>query len=124
MSPAEHKHQPTVGHLFYDVNMGCGSKGMLRILEANTGKESLEHGEVAVYINRRWTGVKILTSSTGFFYYKDPNDKTLTVEDIRIIPTLIGGPRLTFQKNLEAALLKQYNNRFSEEMKRLAVAHA
>lgn len=110
-------------HVFFDVPMGFSHKSLALMLEANTKKSELPKGEVAVYINRSFSAVKVMTGQT-IAYWRGPGPGTVTPEVIKVLPTAFGAPRLTFAKNLENAILKTFETEFGTVLKRLKVANA
>lgn len=68
--------------------------------------KKIEKGEVAVFLNKSWTGAKLLTTGGNLLYWRSPWNTPLTVEQLKSLPTsAFGGTRLSFTGNLESRLL-------------------
>ncbi len=103
-----------VAHVFYDVFMGNSHKGLKSMLSKAIQKTDLPRDEVAIFINRSFTGVKVLAQGRVLIYHK-PEGGFISVEAIKALPMKFGGPRLVFTKNLEANLIAAFNEYLGEE---------
>lgn len=98
---------PKVLHLLYDVYMGWGHSTLIQILQANTGKGNLGRGELAVFMNRKWTACKILGPNNTMLYWRSPNGASISIDQLKSLPTNFGGSRFTLAGNLENNALKR-----------------
>ena len=114
----------TAAYVFYDVYMGWSHASLLDVMRESVKKDTLERGEVAVFINKAWTAVKILGPGNVMLYHRTGSNKNVAIETIRYLPTVFGGHRLAFAKNLEAHVIKAYETKFGKQMNRLRVEHA
>lgn len=110
-------------HVFYDSYMGWSHGSLTEIMKKKTGQQELGRGEVAIFINKAWSAVKVLAPGNIILYYRT-NSKAVTIETIKFLPSALGGSRLTFERGLEANMLKAFEKRFGSTMKRLKVANA
>lgn len=109
-------------HTFYDVPMGYSHKSLKAIMSQNANKEHLEKGELAVFMARNWMACKILTPGDMLLYYR--STVPLTTSTLKILPTLVGAPRLSFAGKVEASMMRAFEERFKEQMKSLKMAFA
>lgn len=112
----------TAVHVFYGVFMGWSHASLKEIMRNSAGKDRLEKGEVAVFLNKSWTACKILGPGDVLLYYR--SNAPIPIEAIRYLPTVFGGSRLGFGKNLEAHVIKTFESRFGVQTKRLKLAYA
>ena len=90
-------------HVFYDVHLGASHKSLAEIMK----QKQINKGEVAVFLNKAWTGAKLLTTGGVLLYWRSPWNTPITVEQLRSLPsTTFGGSRMNFTGNLEDRLLK------------------
>jgi len=106
-----------VAHVFYNVHMGQGHKGLLGMYEKKTKKKDVGHSEIAVFINRKFTGVKMLAPGMTFLYHKGD----ITADIIAGIPRAFGAEPL----HMTAALCRAITDALAqayldEEAKRAA----
>lgn len=109
-------------HVFYGVYLGFGHRSLMDIMQETAKRKTLVKGEYAIFLNKAWTGAKILTADGLMLYYK-PAVGHVTPEALRYLPTLCGGTRMTFSKNSEKLLIDAYEKRFSKYTEKLKVAH-
>lgn len=113
---------PSVVHVFYEVFMGYSHSSLVDMMRENTKKAALERGEVAVFVNKSWTACKILCPGNVLLYYR--SSIPMSVETLRYLPTMVGGSKLNFARNLEAHLIKANEAKVGKATKRLKVAYA
>jgi hypothetical protein len=112
----------TIIHVFYDVPMGFSFDSLKATMHANVGRDELDKGEVAIFLNRSWMACKILTPGDMLLYYR--SKVPLTTQAIKVLPTLIGAPRLAYGRATEAHMMKAFAEKFNAQMKALKVAHS
>lgn len=95
-------------HVFYDVFMGWSHSSLLEVMSNSAGKTSLDKEEVALFINKSWTGVKMLAPGNTLIYHRAP---IITMDAIRMLPVRFGGKRLTLDPKLEEHLLGAFDKR-------------
>ncbi len=72
----------------------------------------LKPGEYAVFINRSWTALKMLTPNREvLLHLRRPGHKPINPETIRHLPNCIEGPELNYKK----ALGKVITDRFARD---------
>lgn len=79
-----------MNHVFTGVNMHVAHRGMLWALENK--KIKLNKGDAAIFINRAWTAVKIMTSNNAFIYIREP--RPFSVDMLINFPRLVGAKPL------------------------------
>ena len=100
-----------MNHLFLDVHLGISHRGMQEALAAAGIK--LSKGDTAVFLNRAWTGAKIMTHARAYIYAREPNG--FTVETVAGVPRLCGGHAVALtsaqRSKMEKALLATVKRR-------------
>lgn len=95
-----------LAHLFFEVNMSNSHNGLSAILKKQTKVKAPAAGECAIFINRAWTAVKLLTADGTILHQKPKhgvNPKTLPY-----LPQCVEGKELNYQRALEIVLRKSY----------------
>lgn len=110
-----------VTHVFHDVYLGWSHRSLHALFSEKTGKEEIPRGEVAVFLNKSWQAVKILAPGNVLLYYRSTTGAPITKEQLRTLPTLLGGSRFGFGGSQEARLLKAFETRFGKQLKRMKV---
>lgn len=110
----------SVAHVFYGIYMGWSYNSLLDVMQKVTGRKTPDKGEIALFVNKGFTAVKLL-SRDGALLYSRPQNGKLSVESIRCLPTLFGGQRLAFSRNLEANLIKAFETKQGQGRKLLAM---
>lgn len=98
-------------HVFYDVHLGASHLSLTALLKAKTKKGVLPKGEFAVFLNKSWTGAKVLTGGGNLLYWRSPWGKPITPEELRYLPAAFGGSKFAFTGNLEDRLITLWNKR-------------
>lgn len=111
-------------HVFYDVHLGASHGTLGLILEEKLRKTALDRGEVAVFLNKSWTGVKLLTAGGNLLYWRSPYGRPITPEELRTLPLAFGGSRMTFTGNLESKLLNKSGEVVGKMMKKVKAVKA
>lgn len=109
----------TVIHVFHDVYMGYQFGGLTELLKQKTDRETLNKGELAVFINKKWTACKILAPNNVLVYHREPDGQYLTIEDIKRIPTAIAGKILTFGGATETHMMRDFERKLGKLMRGL-----
>jgi len=110
---------PQIAHVFYETYMGLGHASLRELMKSKV-KRDIRKGEVAVFLNKAWTGVKVLAPSGAILYFR--SDSPLTSDMIRFLPTMFGGSRLSYNGGLESALQRAFEKRFGKQMSKIKVA--
>lgn len=95
-----------IAHLFFDINMSSQHDGLNAILDKAVGSDELPVGDVALFINKKWTKLKILTADNTLIYLR--RDEGINPETIRHIPNCIEGKDLNYGKALETAVKQRH----------------
>jgi len=93
-----------VMHVFYDVHLGA-SHGTLGAILAEHKKAALAKGEVAVFLNKAWTGAKLLTAGGNLLYWRSEYGRPISIEELRFLPAAFGGTKMGFSGSLESKLI-------------------
>ncbi len=98
-------------HLFFDVSMTNSHNGLTRILLKD--KKSIKEGEYAVFINKNWMGMKMLTPNNTILYYKSKSAKTpINPQTIKYLPSCVNGGELNYSAALRVVIENQFKERF------------
>jgi hypothetical protein len=89
--------------VFFETNMRNGHDGLARIL-----KRKLSKGEYAVFINRNWTALKMLTSEDTLLHLRRPSNKPINPKTIPYLPACVNGSRLQYDRALRVVIEKEY----------------
>jgi hypothetical protein len=101
-----------IAHIFYDVNMSNAFNGLKKILN-----QELSETECAIFINKKWNALKLLTSQNTLLYHRDPHNRAIMPESIQYLPYCINGTELNYHKALEATLRKKFKNKYPKLLK-------
>lgn len=83
-----------MNHVFLDVHMGISHGRMQEALDE--AKIELKRGDTAIFLNRAWTGVKIMTARRAYIYIRE--ERAFTVDMLVGSPKLVGGRPLVLTK--------------------------
>ena len=94
---------------FTNSDLRLGHAGLQEIAQKN-GIDSLalEAGQFVLFINRKWTGVKLLTAGNGIFYQKTPGGQTLVPSALALIPKYFNGKELDLAGAMNEAIRKDF----------------
>lgn len=106
-------------HVFHDVHMGKQHAGLMAILKEKVGEDSLPKGQFALFLNSKWSAVKVYGPGSTILYRRELQHGYLTLDDIRRIPTMVGGPMFKFTGNHEERLMRLFEKQFGKPMKRV-----
>jgi hypothetical protein len=110
---------PKIMHVFYEIHLGASHGTLGLILEEKLKKTALDKGEVAVFLNKSWTGAKLLTAGGHLLYWRSPYGRPITPEELRYLPAAFGGSRMVFTENLESKLIGQFDSVIGKTMKKI-----
>lgn len=89
----------------FEVNLGKGHDGLTLIAkDLGVKTENLARGEFVLFLNKAKTAVKIFAANNVVAYYKDPNRRPMTMEDLTSIPNCFNGVSFDFNAKLERLL--------------------
>jgi hypothetical protein len=108
---------PKILHVFYDIHLGASHGTLGTILDSK--RVSLDKGEVAVFLNKAWTGAKLLTAGGHIHYWRSPYGRSISVEELRFLPAAFGGSRMAFTGNLESKVIQKQDTMVSKMMRKL-----
>lgn len=98
-----------LAHIFFDVNMSKGHKGLGEILKSN--KKKISDDTSVIFINKRWTALKMLTSSNVILHLKTPKSGRIDPNTIKYLPHCVDGGEIDYSKALKAALDRDYRRK-------------
>jgi len=101
---------PAALHIIYDMYMGWSHNTLMQILHANTGKNEVEKGELVIFMSRSWTACKIIGPNNTMLYWRSKNGTKINIDQLKALPTHLGGARFTMAGKLEAGALKRLQN--------------
>lgn len=90
-----------IAHLFFDVSMSNGHDGLSALL-----KSPLAKNEVAIFINKRWGALKLLTPE-GVLLHARPKHG-INPQAIKYLPHCVHGAKLDYSAALRSALTKRF----------------
>lgn len=96
----------SIAHLFFEVHMAY-SHDTLRSMVLKKSKQGLADGETAIFINRKWTAVKLLTKNNTILYHRDMKNG-INPETIRHLPSCVEGGELNYAKALATVLTSKF----------------
>lgn len=96
----------TASTIFFNVDFKKGHRGLLSLLE----KMDFSEREIILFVNKNHTGLKVMIGSQTMIYHKT---EKLTLGQIRDLPTLLGGQKMSLSKNV----LDEILNVFAEKLK-------
>ena len=91
-----------LAYFFENIHMSNGHDGLSEHLRKN--KKRLKQGDCAIFINSRWTAVKLLTADQKFVIHYRHDDGVIARETIKHLPNCVEGKSLNYPKALEKAL--------------------
>ncbi len=92
----------SIAHVFFETDMRNGHDGLTKRL----GKIILKPGETAIFINRKWTALKLLTPEYVVLHLRPKHG--LNPAAIKYLPACIEGKELNYQRALESAIHKRF----------------
>jgi len=96
----------TIAHVFFGTHLGQNHVGLGALLAKKTKSPLPADGETAIFINKAFTGVKMLTA-TGALLYVRREKEGINPETIKYLPSCVEGPALNYKKALESAVKDQ-----------------
>lgn len=92
--------------IFFNVHMRYGHDGLAKIL----AKKTKEKGH-AIFINKKWTALKLLTPDNVLLHLRQPANRPIEPRALKYLPSCVGGGAINYDKALEKALNKEFENR-------------
>lgn len=98
-------------HVFFDVSMSNGHAGLTNIMK----NKLLGDGEFAVFINRNWMAMKMLTPGHTLLHYKSPSTKMpINPGTIKYLPSCVNGGTLNYNEALKTVVEQKYAKWFGK----------
>lgn len=79
--------------IYFGVDFKKGHNGLLSLIQ----DQDLSERDLVLFVNKSLTGLKIMIGSQTMVYHKSAR---LTISEIRNIPELLGGSKMTFKKDV------------------------
>lgn len=95
-----------IAHLFFDTHMAFQHHGLGKLLEKESGERLPRSGETAIFINKKWTALKMLTHDGTLLYLK--REKGINPETIKYLPSCVQGKELDYKWALDKAVREQF----------------
>lgn len=95
-------------YFFDQVHMAYQHNGLGLILKKATKNMVPPEGGVAIFVNKTWTGLKMLTSDGTLLYLRRPANKPINPETIKHLPYCVQGPELDYAKALDTVIRKKF----------------
>lgn len=99
-----------LAHIFFDASMSNGHKGLTDILFKETKSRLLKEEETAIFINKKFTALKMLTSKHVLLHLKRPDNKPINPETVKYLPHCVNGEELNYSKALDAVIREKFKN--------------
>lgn len=94
-------------HAFFEIHMGASHATLGWYLADKIKRDTPPVGECAIFLNKRWTAAKILSSNGSLLYWRSPTGAPASIEFLKQLPSQGWGNRLVFAGNLESKMLKE-----------------
>ncbi len=91
-------------HAFLDVNMGKSFPGLHALL-AEKRVSSLKEGDCALFMNAKWTAVKVVYPDMTMLYWRKPERQVITYDELRGLPARIAA-ELKFKEGAQRQLVR------------------
>lgn len=91
-----------LAYFFENIHMSNGHDGLSEYMRKQ--RKRLRQGDCAIFINSKWTAVKLLTFDERFVIHYRHDTGVIARETIRHIPNCLEGKSLNYPKALERAL--------------------
>ena len=95
-----------LAYLFMDVSMSNGHKGLGAML-----RKKLSKGETAVFVNKKWSALKLLTSDGFVLHKKQPDNRPIVPETIKYLPYCVEGGKLNYTKALTTVMQRDFKRK-------------
>lgn len=102
----------TLAFIFFDVSMSNGHAGLTALLK----NKKLEEGETAIFINKKWGALKLLTANDVVLHLKPKHG--VSPGAVKFLPNCIEGKTLNYTKALESSMKERFKKarpNFGEE---------
>ena len=102
-------------YLFLDVPMYKSHRGLTEIFQNAAKGKSLQKGEVVLFINRKWTRLKLLTSDNVILYLAQPDNRPINPKTIQYLPACVNGNEINYNKALSKVLNDDFKKKGFEK---------
>lgn len=96
-----------IAHVYYEINMSNSHKGLRKQV-----KKPLPEDECAIFINKAWTGLKMLTPGNVILYVRQPNSRPIHPDTIKFLPNCVRGDNLNYPLALHTVIKSRFNKRY------------
>jgi hypothetical protein len=86
--------------------MSLAHNGLGELLRKKSKALVPKNGDVAIFINTRWTAVKMLTANGTILYVR--RQTGINPRTIKYLPSCVYGQELNYKRALELAILEQF----------------
>ena len=100
-----------VAHVFFEISMANGHTGLIEILKKRAKIVKLNEGETAIFINKKWSALKLLTSEDILLHLRRPANKPILPESIKYLPACVQGSELNYSVALKKTLEDKFKDR-------------
>jgi hypothetical protein len=90
--------------IFFGVDFKKGHRGLLSLTE----KMEVNPKDLVLFVNKSMTGLKAMIGSHTMIYYKSDR---LTISQIRNLPTLFGGEKLQFSREVLSQIIEAFDEK-------------
>jgi hypothetical protein len=97
-----------IAHIYFEIPMYYSHSGLKKILK----KKVLEDHECAIFINKAWTGLKMLTPENVILYLRRPPNAPIEPDSIKYLPNCVNGTNLNYDAALRAAIQTKFNKKY------------
>jgi len=91
-----------IAYLFFDVSMSNGHTGLGAMLKDDLGED------YAIFINKRWTALKMLTPDNVILHLKRPDNQPINPDTVAHLPNCVNGRELDYAKALKTVIETKY----------------
>jgi len=93
-------------NIFFGISMSNGHNGLL----AHIRKKRALVDSYSIFINKRWTALKMITPDNVILHLKTPDNRPIELKSIKYLPACVNGDELDYSTALESALLNEYDS--------------
>lgn len=98
-------------HIFFDISMSNGHAGLNTLLAKE--KKTIGDEQYAVFVNKSWMAMKMLTPNNVLLHYKSKSTTTpINPQTIKHLPDCVKGGTLDYSTALASVIKKQFDGRF------------
>jgi len=108
--------QNKVVHLFVNVSMAYGHKGLSEVArKEKVNVSQLRVGEFALFANKRLTALKLYAANNTVIHYKAPTNRPIDIRTLRYIPHFMSGTDIGYDRALLQVFRDRYEHLFPAE---------